>query len=178
MALLFQSNPDQWDLRKHFEPGGYVSWFVSRYESSMYPGLPVLLWEAQGSKQKAIRGLYGWGITTDDVKQDATGRLRIRLQYIERWVSKANEKLPLEEHVAPIPANEVLSLPAWKDTHLLAIMPIGTNFLVSVKQLEELSDQIVQNRFPSSQFKYAVQQDIKGEQLDWNAFTPQLSFEA
>jgi hypothetical protein len=178
MAVLFQSKPEQWDLRRYFEPGQYVSWYVSRYQASMYPGVLVLLWEAQGSKQQAVRGLYGWGITTDNVKPDANGRMRIRLQYIERWVSEADKNLPLEEHVAPIPANDVLSLPSWKDTHLLAVMPSGTNFLVSARQLEELATQIVRFRYPMSQFQQAVELDLEGERLNWDAFTPQLSFEA
>lgn len=178
MALLFQSNPDQWDLRRYFEPGQYVSWFVSRYQTSMYPGVLVLLWEAQGSKPKEIKGLYGWGITTDAVKPDATGRLRIRLQYIERWVSKVDKNKSSAEHTAPIPADDVLSLPAWRGKHLLDVMPIGTNFLVSGKQLEELSNRIVRFRFPKSQFQEAIELDMRGERLDWTAFTPNLSFEA
>jgi hypothetical protein len=141
----------------------------------MYPGVLVLLWEAQGSKPKEIKGLYGWGITTDDVKPDDTGRLRIRLQYIERWISKTDRNKPFAEHIAPISANDVLSLPAWRDKHLLDVMPIGTNFLVNAKQLEELSNHIVRLRFPGSQFQQAVALDLKGERLDWTAFVPKRS---
>ncbi len=172
MALLFQSNPDQWNLRKYLKPGGHVRWFVSRYQTLMRPGALVLLWVAKGSQSPQIKGLYGWGVTTDEVKQDDEGRLRIRLQYVERWVSKTDDekKVDDENHIAPIPADKVLDLPAWKD-HLLAVMPAGTNFLVTAEQLQELTDNIVDAKFQGSQFRRAVNQDIEGGKLDPNGFT-------
>jgi len=137
----------------------------------MRPGALVLLWVAQGSQPPQIRGLYGWGITTDEVRQDEEGSLRIHLQYVERWVSKTDhaKNVPDEDHIAPIPAAEILGLPAWSD-HLLAVMPVGTNFLVTAEQLEALLDHIVDVRFPESKLRRAVHSDTKGEHLDTSGF--------
>ena len=176
MAFLFQSNPDQWDLRRHLTPGNHVSWFVSRYQALMRPGALVLLWEARGSGPRAVRGLYGWGIMTEEPAPDATGRLRVRLQYVERWISKKDRDIPRENHTAPLPGAAVLALPAWKD-HLLAVMAIGTNFLVTPNQLEQLSERIVTVRFPDSQFGRAVRAESDGQQLDPSTFAHQVVYE-
>ncbi|MFN2133264.1 MAG: hypothetical protein ACK2VD_22250 [Anaerolineae bacterium] len=175
MAFLFQSNPDQWDLRRHLVPGSYVSWFVSRYQALMGPGALVLLWEAQGSRPKAVKGLYGWGILTEEPAPDG-GRLRVRLMYVERWITEKDKDTPLEDHLAPIPGTDVLALPAWQD-HLLAVMPIGTNFLVTPEQLEQLSDRIVTLRFPDSQLDRAVRVANDGQQLDPSGFAHELIYE-
>jgi len=176
MAFLFQSNPDQWDLRRHLVPGNYVSWFVSRYQALMRPGALVLLWEAQGSRSKAVKGLYGWGILTEEPAPDPGGRLRVRLMYVERWIAQTDKDTPLEDHLAPILGIDVLALPAWQD-HLLAVMPIGTNFLVTPEQLEQLSDRIVAPRFPDSQFDRAVRTANDGQQLDPSGFAHELIYE-
>lgn len=173
MALLFQSNPDQWDLRRFLQPGGKVSWFVTRYLKYMKPGVLTLLWEAQGSEDPAVRGLYGWGITLAEPAPDERGRLRIPLQYVERWVSAGDAKrnVPESDHVAGIPAQEVLSLPSWQD-HPLAKMPVGTNFIVTPAQLEELSD-IVQKKYPGSAFPQAARLDQEGKPLAVEQFEKQ-----
>jgi hypothetical protein len=173
MALLFQSNPNQWNLRKFFVPGDYAAWFVYRYKTLMDSGQLVLLWSAKGrTGSRAIKGLYGWGITTNS-PQDYSGELRIPLKYIERWVSKNDyvNKVPIEKHIAPIPAKTVFQLPSWKN-HLLAVMPIGTNFLVTKEQLNELLYRIVSVRFPTSQLRQAVNLSIEGKQLNPDNFKP------
>lgn len=173
MALLFQSNPDQWDLRRFLKPGGKVSWFVTRYLKYMKPGVLTLLWEAQGSEAPAVRGLYGWGITLTEPAPDELGRLRILLQYVERWVSAGDAKrnVPESDHVAGIPAQEVLSLPSWQD-HPLKKMPVGTNFVVLPAQLEELSD-IVRKKYPGSAFPKAARLDQQGKPLVVEEFEKQ-----
>lgn len=142
----------------------------------MRPGALVLLWEAQGSKPKAVRGLYGWGIMTEEPAPDATGKLRVRLQYVERWVSRKDKDTPPGDHTAPIPGTAVLALPAWQD-HLLAVMAIGTNFLVTPDQLEQLSEHIVTVRFPGSQFDRAVRAEGEGQQLDPSTFAHKVVYE-
>lgn len=170
MALLFQSNPDEWDLRGHMYPGRSVSWYVSRYQTFTYHGALVLLWEAQGHKPKAVRGLYGWGVTIGDVQQDApTGRMRIPLRYTERWRRKDDEGKEMREDMAPISAHEVLSLGAWEN-HLLNLMPIGTNFLVTLEQLDELITKIVKVRFPKSRLYEAFKLESNEECLDASNF--------
>lgn len=173
MALLFQSNPDQWDLRLSLQPGEKVSWFVTRHLKYMKLGVLTLLWEAQGSEDPAVRGLYGWGITLSEPAPDTLGRLRIPLQYIERWVSAGDAKrnIPESEHVAGIPAQDVLSLPSWQD-HPLAKMPIGTNFIVLPVQLEELS-LIVQKKYPGSAFPPAARLDQERKPLSVEEFEKQ-----
>jgi len=165
MALLFQSNPEQWDLRQYLKPGGRVSWFVSRYLSYMKPGTLTLLWEAQGEQQKAVKGLYGWGILQAEPARDVRGRLRVPLIYIERWVSAGDvrNKVPEPQHMAAIPADDILKLGSWRD-HLLAKMPIGTNFLINVNQIEELS-RIVMKKYPTSAFEQAADLDKAGKTL-------------
>ena len=165
MALLFQSNPEEWDLRGYLVPGNDASWLVTRYQALMYPGALTLLWEAQGRQRGPVRGLYGWGITTGEVRRNAAGRQRIPLKYVERWVLKSDKDLPASGHMAAIPASVVLGLPHWSD-HLLNKMSIGTNFLVSPEQVEELDRVVVQTKFPASQFAAAVRRELAGERLD------------
>lgn len=175
MAFLFQSNPDRWDLRGSLKPGGHVNWFVTRYLNFMREGVIVLLWEARGTKTLVVKGLYGWGITVGDPVEDQQGRVRIRVDYIERWVSHQDvvHKTPDLKQGAAIQADDVLKLPSWQD-HLLASMPIGTNFLVTPRQLEELQDQIIQVRFPASAFGEAVRMEAGGRILKTEYFSAQL----
>ena len=165
MALLFQSNPDQWDLRHYLEPGKRVSWFVTRYLSYMKPGTLTLLWEAQGTKNVPVKGLYGWGIIEADPASDVRGRIRVPLMFIERWVSAydVRNKIANPNHRAAILAEEVFKLESWRD-HLLARMPIGTNFLVTANQVEELS-RIVMKKYTTSMFKQAADLDKAGQTL-------------
>jgi hypothetical protein len=172
-AFLFQSNPDRWDMRSFLKPGEEVAWYVTRYPSQMRPGALVLLWEARGREQVAVRGLYGWGITTDEVGPDEKGDLRIPVHCVERWVHPDDDEsnVPDDQHIAPIPGSEVLDLPSWSG-HQLATMPIGTNFLVSREQLGQLSELVVKPAVPDSQFPQAVDQVTKGEGLDPGLFKP------
>ncbi|MBN1857392.1 MAG: hypothetical protein JW846_10635 [Dehalococcoidia bacterium] len=173
MGLLFQSNPNRWDLRKHLIPGEHGSWFVSRYQSLMHEGALVLLWESKGSMPDSVKGLYGWGITTGEMKPDAEGRMRIPLRYIERWVSKNDHDthVPEKDHVAPVAAAQVFALPSWK-AHVLAVMPVGTNFLVGARQLLELTESVVDTTFAGSQFRRAVELDVAGKRLEADSFVP------
>ena len=116
MGLLFQSNPNRWDLRKYLIPGEYGSWFVSRYQALMHEGILVLLWEAKGSKPDAVKGLYGWGVTTGEMKPDAAGRTRIPIKYIERWVSKRDHEthVPVKDQIAPVAAAQLLRSPVME----------------------------------------------------------------
>ena len=177
MALLFQSSPDQWNLRRNLKPGRSDLWFVSRYQALMQPGRLVLLWEAKGTKAENVRGLYGWGVTIDELTRDTRGRLRIRLQYIERWVSKTDEsKENREDDIAPIAASEVLGLNTWRN-HLLSVFAAGTNFVVTPEQLEELSERIVKVRFPKSKFREAVEQYVVEGRLDPKVLAPDTIYE-
>jgi len=177
MALLFQSNPNQWDLRKYLQPGGRASWFVNRYLNYMKPGTVTLFWEAQGQEKYAIRGLYGWGIVEAEPAEDVNGKLRVPLTYIERWVSShdAEYSVPVSEHIAAIPADEVLALRSWRD-HLLARMPVGTNFIVSGEQMIELS-KIVLKKYPSSAFEKATATAREGKRLKTEEFVAQRVME-
>jgi hypothetical protein len=166
MALLFQSNPDQWHLREHLRPGGRASWYVSRYLGYMKQGILTLFWEAQGKKQaKPVKGLYGWGILLSEPKGDAGGRLRVPLIYIERWISATDvkNKTALPNQGPAVPANIVLNLKSWTN-HPLATMPIGTNFLVTPQQLQDLCSEVM-NIYPQSAFSQAVKLDTNGVAL-------------
>jgi hypothetical protein len=178
MALLFQSNPDQWDLRKYFKPGKKVSWFVTRYLSYMKPGTLTLLWEAQGGKPAAVKGLYGWGIIQAEPAGDERGRLRVPLVFIERWVCShdARNEIPDEDQIAAISADQVFKLQSWRD-HLLAKMPVGTNFLINTDQIQELT-KIVAARYPTSAFSQAANLDMAGKPLDPDRFSKEPIKEA
>lgn len=172
-ALVFQSNPDQWDMRRFLQPGAEAPWRVTAYRDEMRPGRLVLLWEAKGKQRLEVRGLYGWGIITSGVAEGAGGRETIRLQYVERWLhpDDAARKVPDRRHVAAIPASEVFDLPSWPE-HRLKTLPIGTNFVVTKQQLEELSERIVKRRLTSSQFPGAVNQVMSGQAVWPASFEP------
>lgn len=182
-AFVFQSNPDIWDLRRFFEPGAHATWSVNQYGEQMGPGQLVLFWEAKGSQKTEVRGLYGWGITTSEViggfdnvasqvikgSDDGT---KIQVHYIERWVHPKDVTRDPGEHIAPVPASEVLSLPSWKEHRLASRVPQGTNFIVISDQLEELVEKIIKTRFPDSQLPEAVNMALKHTPLDVGQFTP------
>lgn len=171
-AVLFQSNPDRWDLRRSLQPGEEENWHVKQYRGEMHSGRLVLLWEAKGRKEEAVKGLYGWGITTREVWSRANEAM-IGLQYVERWVDKNDDarSVPDGEHVAAIPGKDMLGLPSWSQ-HRLNTMPMGTNFLVSREQLEELSERIVKVRLPDSRLPEAVSRAISGEAISPDLFEP------
>jgi hypothetical protein len=163
MALLFQSNPDVWDLREYFDPGKTNSWFVNRHYDYMKPDVICLFWIAKGSKKPGVKGLYGWGVTDSELKPDQNGFLRIQLLYIERWVNAfdvTNNTLP-KLQTAGIPGKKILSEKEWEG-HVLNKMAIGTNFLVELTQLDQLS-KIVEVNFPDSNFPSAVKLFCEGE---------------
>ncbi len=167
MALLFQANPDNWDLREALDPvhRSHDLWLVTRYFNFMHRGRIVLLWSAKGSLTDDVCGLYGWGITEGDPHPDNQGNLRIRVEYMERWIGRSRE-------IAAIRANELLGLRSWQE-HLLSKMRIGTNFLVTPRQLEDLDREIIQLRFRGSAFGSAVKSELSGVQLDSNSFNRQ-----
>lgn len=171
MALIFQSNPDKWDIRFHLIPGKTVQWFVSRYKSLMQSGRLVLFWSAQGSQPPNVRGIYGWGISTGEMVKDKEGNLRLPVRYIERWVhpNDVQQKTSPENQIAPISANSIRQLHSWSD-HLLVINPIGGNFVINREQMLEFLV-LVKNIFPKSQLIKASQ--IDGT-IDPNRFKPMM----
>ena len=52
---------------------------------------------------------------------------------------------------------------------MLNIMPVGTNFLVTPEQLQELND-LISYRFPKSIFHKAVNEELRGKKLDVQDF--------
>lgn len=167
MALLFQSNPDQWEGRT-VDPGATVRWYVSRYGRLMRSGEVVLLWEAQGHFEASVRGLYGWGLTTDEPTRDSRGDLRVPVLYVERWVAREDANVPAAEHRAPMPTSKVLGLPSWGD-HLLSTMPVGANFLVTEQQLWEVAG-LAAKMFPDTQLVKAAELDAAGQKISVNKF--------
>ncbi len=162
MAFIFQTGSEQWDLRDKLKQGEEVSWSLSRYLILIDSGALILLWLSQ-REQPRVRGLYGWGITTENAKEDKEGWFRIRLKCVERWDSYTADK-------APIKASDILNLPAWK-YHPLKIDFVGSNFLVSVEQLRELCRYIMKV-FPDSEFREAVDTEMGGKRLNPNSFKP------
>ena len=62
-VFLFQSAPEQYDLRKELRPGEFDNWHATRYRMEMHPGDIVFFW--MGGDQN-FRGLYGWGEITSE----------------------------------------------------------------------------------------------------------------
>ena len=173
MALLFQANPDQWDLREKLIPGQMVRYFVTRYRNLIGKGALVLLWSAQGRTTRsnlAVSGLYGWGITSDDVREQE-GRYRIPLQYVERWITASDndDKVPPAEQSAPIPATEVLTLSTWQD-HLLNLVRVGSNFLMTDEQMDQLWQELVAGRIANSQLGAAIDAERNNPPLNPQQF--------
>lgn len=170
MALLFQSNPEQWDLRQYLKPGARGSWSANRFLSYMKRGTLTLLWESQGKEPKEVKGLYGWGILEAEPAKNMRGKQSVPIMYIERWVSTNDVEQRMSEHMAAISADEVFKLESWKE-HLLAKMPIGANFRVEKKQLEELTG-IIMKRYTKSDFQKAADMDETGGGLEIGQFVP------
>jgi hypothetical protein len=175
--FLFQSNPDEWELRRYLKPGETGRWTANRYRNQMQPGQLVLLWEARGRQEEEVRGLYGWGITTSPVDVNEKPP-RIDVAYIERWIHPRDADLavqkkeaPPEEYIAPVPASEVFSLPSWEG-HRLNKIAQGANFIISFEQLEELCREIIQPWSSDSQLPGTLERLQAGETLDVKAFEP------
>jgi len=173
MAFLFQANPDQWDLRQHLRQGESDRWLVSRYQTLIQPGELVLLWMAKGSQNNAVKGLYGWGITDGSLTQSDT-KHRITVRYIERWYHWRNPRNSTQTAwIAPLPASVVLALPSWQES-LISVMPVGTNFLLTEEQLNDLAEHIKRQKIlPDSQILRAIELAVAGKHLAIEAFTPQ-----
>jgi hypothetical protein len=147
MAFIFQSNPNQWRGMSQTKVGSTIHWYVTRYRNLMGKGNVVLFWEAAGAGPPSAAGLYGWGITTGEVYRDGDD-WKIPVLFIEKWVREGSS-------TAPISRAEALGLPSWQD-HLLKRFPAGTNFVVSVQQVQDLIRSYVQKRYPESSLSNAL----------------------
>ncbi len=166
VAFIFQSNPDRYQLREHLVPGKTVFWKAYQYRQKLRAGQLILLWEARGSQEPEVRGLYGWGITVGEIRGN-NSHYEIPVTFIERWVHQSDRNLDDlgKSTRAPIAAADVLVLPSWK-SHRLARMPIGTNFPVNTNQLKEIVESLIKSRLSDSQFSKAVATVLRSSDLD------------
>ena len=120
MSFIFQSVPERYDLRTRVRSGLRASWVVGRYGNQMKKDDIVYFWLGG---DPSIRGLYSWGVITDDEPKFYEGRgYRIEVEYRRFFL---DYQPPMY-----IPGEEVRADPILEN-HLLFRMPIGTNFILT-----------------------------------------------
>lgn len=169
MAIILQSVPERWDIRERLRPGKIVEWYAGSYQSILQKGRLVLFWSAKGNEPPAVRGFYGWGISTENIKLDHQGKQRLPVRYVEQWILQDDIQLNKspKEYSAPIPASAVFNLSSWTN-HLLAINPRGSTFIVNNLQMKQLVE-LVKVNYPNSQLESA---SLSEELLDPKMFIP------
>ena len=114
-VFLFQSAPEQYDLRKELRPGEFDNWHATRYRMEMHPGDIVFFW--MGGDQN-FRGLYGWGEITSE-------------PYIKpEWESHGIDVKYEAKFKRPILAKSIREDPNLASL-LIFRTPQATNFLIS-----------------------------------------------
>lgn len=122
-AWIFQGKPERYPLQDKLVVGQKETWLVSRYRDEITKDDIVLFWS---SGDESIRGLYGWGIVTQEgAKYFEDWGYGIEVLYTERF----------EKHVGITQIRESKVL----NNNALLKMPIGTNFKLSKDEYDALS---------------------------------------
>lgn len=123
-AWLFQSVPQEYDLRGALREGLKETWRVSRYRSQMKPGDLVFFW--MGGPPD-VRGLYGWGVIAGVPSFDPSDKqFGVEVRYHRQ----------LEN---PLLASKIRGAPALRQM-LIFRAPFGTNFALSPLEAGALVD--------------------------------------
>lgn len=120
MSFIFQAVPERYDLRVKMKVSQRASWVVSRFGNEMKRGDIVYFWLGG---DPAERGLYGWGVITDEkpIFYEDSG-YRIEVEY-RRFFPDYHPSMH-------IPSEEIRADPALEN-HLIFRMPVGTNFMLT-----------------------------------------------
>ena len=121
-VFIFQSIVDRYDLRDKLEPNKKDTWYATRYRNELKVGDIVFFW--MGGK-KELTGIYGWGkIISEPYLKDIWESYGIDIQYEYKF------KSPI--HVSFLKNDKILK-------ELMVIRaPVGTNFLVTIEQVNRL----------------------------------------
>jgi predicted RNA-binding protein with PUA-like domain len=120
---LFQSLPENRDLRIELWEGAIKTWRVSRYRSQISPGDTVFFWMGGPSE---IRGLYGWGEVVGSPRFDADkDQFRVEVVYRRRFEP-------------PLLAWQIRSR-ADLDQMLIFRAPFGTNFPITPHEADTIA---------------------------------------
>lgn len=123
-TFIFQSRPDESDLRKSLKIGSADTWNVTRYSGRMSAGDRVLFWLAG---DPSYRGLHGWGSLTSEA-------------YLRpEWSKHGVDVVYKGAFSPPVRADEIKSDPSLR--HLLIFRaPSATNFVLSDQEARQLTD--------------------------------------
>jgi predicted RNA-binding protein with PUA-like domain len=121
-AWIFQSKPQQYDLRTELQVGQVERWMATRYRSEMRDGDTVLFWLA-GSPD--IRGIYGRGRIVGEPfpdPDDGGPVINVRVE---------------EKYRAPLSVSQIRADQKLRELDILRV-PIGTNFRLTKDELAAL----------------------------------------
>ena len=121
---LFQSLPENRDLRIELWEGAAKTWRVSRYRSEITPGDTVFFW--MGGPPE-VRGLYGWGEVVGS-PQFYADRDQFRVEVIYR-----------RRFDPPLLAGQIRST-GNLDQMLIFRAPFGTNFPLTPREAETIAN--------------------------------------
>jgi EVE domain len=124
-AWIFQSKPDQTDLRYELTVGAVDPWMATRYRSEMRDGDVVYFWLAGGPD---IRGVYGRGRIVGEPFRERDGTPLIKVKVEQRYRK-------------PLGVTEIRKNKKLQELDILRI-PIGTNFRLTNEQSAALEDHL------------------------------------
>lgn len=121
---IFQGKPERYPLKEKLVEGNRETWLVSRYKDEVSKDDIVLFWS---SGDETVRGLYGWGVVTED-----------SVQYYDDWGYgiEVLYKVRFKSHIG---INKIRESQILNDNVLLK-MPIGTNFKISAHEYKNLGN--------------------------------------
>jgi hypothetical protein len=121
-VFVFQSVPEQYDLREKLRAGQSDTWYATRYRAEMRPRDVVFFWMGG---DRHFRGLYGWGEIT-------------KAPYLKsEWDSYGVEVRYEEKFKKPILATTIETDPVLSSL-LIFRAPQATNFMLSPEQAKKL----------------------------------------
>jgi hypothetical protein len=122
-AFIFQSLQDRFDLRSKLLTGERKTWRATRYQSIMDIGDLIFFW--MGGEPE-IRGIYGWGSLTS--KAYSRGE----------WDTHGVDAVCEHRLDPPLLARELVNDAQLRNMLILRV-PIGTNFLLELKEATRLA---------------------------------------
>lgn len=123
-AWVFQGKPERYPLKENLVENNRETWLVSRYKDEISKDDIVLFWS---SGNENIRGLYGWGMITQN-----------HVQYYDNWGYgiEVFYKVKFKKHIGIKQIRESGVL----NNNVLLKMPIGTNFKISDNEYHKLCE--------------------------------------
>jgi len=120
---IFQGKPSRYDIEKELIEGKTEEWTAYQYSSSMRAGDIVFFWRA-AERERAKRGIYGWGEITASPREEAEQGCWVPVKYKKKFPSF-------------LPFDELRTSPTFS-THQIFNFAIGTNFKLTHEQYQGL----------------------------------------